>query len=225
MGEDLYRLTSTGLLGVIVLLLLLAVSQLGRLRRALDTRDPAAGPQDRAEESTGVQESATSETTSQDTPEQDIPGLATSLLTDSPTEQAPDEEGPYERDGRWWFRRDGELLVYDERTEQWVNPDAGPQSRAETGAEAQPIAELEPHPLDEARDWTATQEPAVASAPGPEPITAPVPITEGVELQTEEGEPQSSGAGGSAGHWKCPSCGVINGSTATSCRMCFSARP
>ena len=28
-----------------------------------------------------------------------------------------------------------------------------------------------------------------------------------------------------AGHWKCPTCGAVNGSTATSCRMCFTARP
>jgi ribosomal protein L40E len=24
--------------------------------------------------------------------------------------------------------------------------------------------------------------------------------------------------------WKCPNCGAVNGSTATSCRMCFTAR-
>ncbi|HEX2049587.1 MAG TPA: hypothetical protein VHJ34_03020 [Actinomycetota bacterium] len=83
-------------------------------------------------------------------------------------------EQPFERDGRWWFRRGSELLVYDERAQEWV------QAPVDAGA-AQPGA--------------ATEE--VAAAP-------------------------SEGAGS---FWKCPNCGAVNGSTATSCRMCFSARP
>ena len=30
------------------------------------------------------------------------------------------QEQPFERDGRWWFRRGDEWLVYDERRQQWV---------------------------------------------------------------------------------------------------------
>jgi hypothetical protein len=26
---------------------------------------------------------------------------------------------PFERDGRWWFRRDGELLVYNDHSRRW----------------------------------------------------------------------------------------------------------
>lgn len=84
-------------------------------------------------------------------------------------------EQPFERDGRWWFRRGSELLVYDERAQEWV------QAPVDAGAAQQPGA--------------ATEE--VAAAP-------------------------SEGAGS---FWKCPNCGAVNGSTATSCRMCFSARP
>ena len=72
------------------------------------------------------------------------------------------QEQPFERDGRWWFRRGAELLLYDESTGQWV-----------------PAPTTEPGPAD------------------------------------QEGQ----------GFWKCPSCGAVNGATATTCRMCFSARP
>lgn len=81
------------------------------------------------------------------------------------------EEQPFERDGRWWFKRGGELLVYDEGTGQWV---ASPQGAGATVA------------------TTQTAAPAV---------------------QADAGE-----------GWKCSSCGAVNGSTATSCRMCFAPR-
>jgi hypothetical protein len=83
------------------------------------------------------------------------------------------EEQPFERDGRWWFKRGGELLVYDEGTGQWVAAPGGASSAAGAGA-------------------TQT-------------LTAPT--------ATDTGE-----------GWKCSSCGAVNGSTATSCRMCFAPR-
>jgi hypothetical protein len=101
--------------------------------------------------------------TSQATPTTSLTG---GLRGDEPEEQ------PFERDGKWWFKRGGELLVYDEGTGQWV---ASPQ-----GAGA-PLA--------------STQT-----------VTAPV-------VQADAGE-----------GWKCSSCGAVNGSTATSCRMCFAPR-
>lgn len=85
------------------------------------------------------------------------------------------EEQPFERDGRWWFKRGGELLVYDEGTGQWVAAPA-----ASGGASASTSA-------------TAVQAP------------------EAVRADTGEG-------------WKCASCGAVNGSTATTCRMCFAPR-
>ncbi|MCA1702232.1 MAG: zinc finger Ran-binding domain-containing protein [Actinobacteria bacterium] len=87
------------------------------------------------------------------------------------------EEQPFERDGRWWFKRGGELLVYDEGTGQWVAP---------TGASA---------PAGATATTTAT----------------------GTETQTLSRSDTGEG-------WKCSSCGAVNGSTATSCRMCFAPR-
>lgn len=46
-------------------------------------------------------------------PVQDQPVQQT-VPADEPQEQ------PFERDGRWWFRRGDELLVYEESTGQWV---------------------------------------------------------------------------------------------------------
>jgi hypothetical protein len=92
-----------------------------------------------------------------------------------PAAAAEPQEQPFERDGRWWFRRGDELLVYEESTGQWQPAGAG-------------------------------------SAPAGG--TAPMPATEGVATGTETG-----------GHWKCPTCGAVNGSTAASCRMCFTPRP
>ena len=86
------------------------------------------------------------------------------------------EEQPFERDGRWWFKRGGELLVYDEGTGQWV---AAPGS----GAAAVPTA------------------------------------TQGTSTTATTTTVADAGEG-----WKCASCGAVNGSTATSCRMCFAPR-
>ena len=88
------------------------------------------------------------------------------------------EEQPIERDGRWWFKRGGELLLYDETTAQWV-----------------------PAPMPE--------------APGG---GEPAGDSNGAEFGGAAASTQSS-------FWKCPSCGAVNGSTASTCRMCFAARP
>jgi len=95
------------------------------------------------------------------------PSTSTGLRGDEPEEQ------PFERDGRWWFKRGGELLVYDEGTGQWVAAPGG-----SSGADA-------------TQSFATT--PTVTS--------------------TDVGE-----------GWKCASCGAVNGSTATSCRMCFAPR-
>jgi hypothetical protein len=84
------------------------------------------------------------------------------------------QDEPFQRDGRWWFRRGQELLLYDEASGQW--------QPAETAAA--PVA-------------------AQAAAT----VTEAAPV-----------------AASTAG-WKCANCGAVNGSTATSCRMCFTARP
>ena len=105
------------------------------------------------------------------TPAPQMAGATTALRGDEPEEQ------PFERDGRWWFKRGGELLVYDEGTGQWV---ASGQSAAAAPASTAGAA-----------------------------TTAPAPAT----LRADTGE-----------GWKCASCGAVNGSTATTCRMCFAPR-
>jgi hypothetical protein len=96
----------------------------------------------------------------------------TSLRGDEPEEQ------PFERDGRWWFKRGGELLVYDEGTGQWVASPSGASSAT----------------------------PAATSG-------AAGAVQTPVALRADTGE-----------GWKCASCGAVNGSTATTCRMCFAPR-
>lgn len=105
------------------------------------------------------------------TPAPQTTGATTALRGDEPEEQ------PFERDGRWWFKRGGELLVYDEGTGQWV-------ASGHSAAAA---------PASTAGAATTVQAPAALRA------------------DTGEG-------------WKCASCGAVNGSTATTCRMCFAPR-
>lgn len=104
------------------------------------------------------------------------------------------QEQPFERDGRWWFRRGDELLVYEERTGQWV---AAPPAQA---TEPQPAADLSSEQPQEEQAHTEAHTEAQ---------------TEGAREFPEEPGP----------FWKCPTCGAVNGSTATSCRMCFTQRP
>ena len=207
MDEELFRLVTTGLLGLIVLLLLLALARLGKLQR----RSGDAKPDDAQQETESPVE----------TEAVALPVAPTETQAGSQsTETGSDAEGPYERDGRWWFRRDGELLVYDERTEEWVDPNV-PEPAPVPDPSAAGAPEPELHPLEEARGWDTA--PADATqAPIPEPVSAPEPITQAEPMVTDTPTETSDASGG---HWKCPACGVINGSTATSCRMCFSARP
>jgi hypothetical protein len=108
-----------------------------------------------------------------------VPAAAATTASQTGLTGSEPEEQPFERDGKWWFKRGGELLVYDEGTGQWV--------AAPTGAGAAAV----------------TTTPAVSST---STLTSSVGGAE-----TAEG-------------WKCSSCGAVNGSTATSCRMCFAPR-
>ena len=231
MDEELYRLVTTGLLGLIVLLLVLAIARLGNLQRG-------SGATSAAEPSPAPAVADTSGESTDSAAEEPRP-LEESADSGGPGEEP--EEAPFERDGRWWYRRGGELLVYDERVEQWVDPAAANtetgQSRAPEPSRPAPYESPEPvgmgvydspkvggapeqHPLDEAKGWDATPS---THAPIEEPVSPPQPITENVDTGPAEGQAPADSELGS--HWKCPACGVINGSTATSCRMCFAARP
>jgi len=190
MDEELHRLVTTGLLGLIVLLLIVAIARLGRLQRGRNYAAEASLAQPATHfplgEETGGLDAAPGE-------------LAAGHTPTKQEAAAHPEDSPFERDGRWWYWRDDELLVYDERVEQWVTPDEPPA------------------PIEAA----TTGSTPVSAAPIPEPVSAPGPIT-------GEATPQADpipAAPEEGTHWKCPACGVINGSTATTCRMCFGARP
>jgi len=107
-------------------------------------------------------------------------------------EDAPEEQ-PFERDGRWWFKRGDELLVYDEQSGQW---------------EPAPTAPAAPSPAPPAAPQAGSWQQSGAS-----------PAVSG---QSEQAAQPAEEPGS---FWKCPSCGAVNGSTATSCRMCFTPKP
>lgn len=111
--------------------------------------------------------------------------------TGAAVEEFP-EETPFEREGRWWFKRGDELLIYDEQAGQWIAPPPGTTPGG----------------------GTSTGQPSGGSG--------------GYGYDTGGGAAEaatSSTAVGEPGGWRCPSCGAINGASATTCRMCFSARP
>jgi hypothetical protein len=57
------------------------------------------------------------------------------------------EEQPFERNGRWWFRRDDELLLYDEQTGQWgpaPQDDAAVSAPSGGGREATDVTSVLP---------------------------------------------------------------------------------
>lgn len=212
MSEDLFQLIALGMLVVLVLVSVVIAAQLARIRGSLRPGAPAPEPEagEEAPEPEAQEEAPGAVEPSSNGESESVPGFAQG------SEQAPVEEPvaepqeaedagarasaepgqPYERDGRWWFERDGELLVYDDRSGQWI-----PAETETTGIVAvTPSPEELVHPLDE-----------------PRPEDAPAAT---MEQPAVEEEPQPV-----ASFWKCPSCGVVNGSTAHTCRMCFSARP
>ena len=75
--------------------------------------------------------------------------------------------------------------------------------------------------------WVASPHDA-APAAAPQPAGAMATTISGISGASQvaqQREVQAVTEPEAAGFWKCPSCGAVNGSTATSCRMCFAARP
>jgi hypothetical protein len=121
------------------------------------------------------------------------------------------EEKPFRRDGRWWFRRDDELLVYDDASGEWLPSDGGPREASFVIAhDPAPAAAVEPG-SDLSRE--------TASVATKERET----VSEGASQVFPEGDATEQLAASS--FWKCATCGAVNGSTSASCRMCFAARP
>lgn len=141
--------------------------------------------------------------------ESDFPvgtGLPPAGGTGHPEEESAGPEGqPFERDGRWWFRRDGELLVYDDATSEWkAAPETG-SPPPETGAPVT-AANLGKAAHGETLEGAATVATIEWAAHDPH-AGALRPPTEGATF------------------WKCLTCGATNGSAASGCRMCFAPRP
>ena len=77
---------------------------------------------------------AAAESAAQDvTPQEQVVDSVFAAHADDPLEE------PFQRDGRWWFRRGDELLLYDEATGQWQPaPDqTGPGASAPAAGAAQ----------------------------------------------------------------------------------------
>ena len=240
LDPDLVNLLTLGLLGLIVICLLALMSSVGRVRKAIEnaaaqrerearweTAAPlaaaettpaqaaAAEPEPAIERSpqpvaaareeepapaqlreasvsdsdtapaaeTGTHSGGTSELAgSTSVAQSSAASSSASVATEAASEP---QEQPFERDGRWWFRRGSELLVYDEGTGQWLT---APEEQRPSTTETQPI----PTTISNVAGGHSVQE----------------------SVSSEQ-----------HGFWKCPSCGAVNGSTATSCRMCFTARP
>jgi len=199
--NDIFQIVTLVLLLLALLVSLVVLSAVGKIRRRLEDSGTgssetdtagwsgvaAAAPASTAQpavashplEQTGGYEPAAAQPAAVSEPvaAQPEPAAAQPEPAAAQPAAAEPEDQPFERDGRWWFRRGGELLVYDESTGQWQ---PAPSSGAPSGGG-----------------------------------TAQMPAAGGVATGTAE-----VGA-----HWKCPTCGAVNGSTAASCRMCFTPRP
>jgi hypothetical protein len=282
-STDLFQALTLGLLVIVILALLVAVSMLGKVRAALEGRPRVEGagpsPQDESEQfSVATVDEAVAEVAGA---EPDSSGgartagepVAVEEISDAETGDAEeDSERPFERGGRWFFRRGGELLVYEEGTGEWV-PASADESAADQGVERQAeeveastepaVAELSDEPAEvvaelsdepdeavaevvEERSDAGALEPSTSFAGQPLAAAEEEVATLGGDSVSVEGAAVATGfeepGGGAvdlaeaaaaeepttrAGEtfWKCESCGAINGSTAASCRMCFSPRP
>ena len=300
MSTHLFQALTLGLLLIVVVVLPVVVSMLGKLRAALDGRAAAhsdstapadeAGPQAmpfelepsaahdafavyEAEEgrdarepvADAVEDVVPAESAVQSSPAEASP--AESAGTSSVAAAEPDSERPFERAGRWYFRRSGELLVYEEATGEWVPAGSGSgrleqaseasatdeaprddaaaslhreqvQSQAEEVVAASEPSAAEPATtertpstsfggqpvavVDEGAVLGATQD---AGASDPEPFATNTGATNTGDFQVTEAQEEAALAHQTESFWKCPSCGAVNGSTAATCRMCFSARP
>lgn len=137
-------------------------------------------------------------------PAEPEPVAAAPAPTSTGFEDAPEEQ-PFEREGRWWFKRGDEILVYDEQTGQWgPAPVATPPAAASVaeGGDA---------------DWGRPQGGGQAQGDWDQEQTQGWGPVESAHQQGEAAAPAST-------FWKCRSCGAINGATATACRMCFTPK-
>ncbi|MQB00486.1 MAG: hypothetical protein GEU78_09385 [Actinobacteria bacterium] len=192
---DIFQIVTLVLLLLALLVSLVGLSSLGKIRKRLEEagaapgapREPATPAEEPMAASAPVAAQARPAATAHPLEEASYGGAAQPAAAQpgaaqpaarsaAPVAAEERQDEPFEKDGRWWFRRGDELLVYEESTGQWQP--AGTAGGDTAGG--------------------TTQMPAV--------------------------DETAAGTEGGA-HWKCPTCGAVNGSTAASCRMCFTARP
>lgn len=269
MGTHLFQALALGLLLIVILVLLVAISMLGKIRAALEANPPVTGAgaaepvaEPEPEPSTEVEavteppggdtttdEGAAEEPTIEHAAAEEALVVAEPVASDPVSAAEADSERPYEEGGRWYYRRGGELLVYEEGTGEWVPAGSSrgpvrPQVEAvaassepsaagvELAAEPEPVATPEPQPEPQPQP-----QPEPGPQPEPEPERQPVaqpstsfggqPIAPVEDLSVDEPALEATQETPAAGDsfWKCTSCGAVNGSTAATCRMCFAPRP
>ncbi|HEY7875973.1 MAG TPA: hypothetical protein VIG64_12720, partial [Actinomycetota bacterium] len=175
MSTDLFQALTLGLLVIVILALLVAVSMLGRIRASLETREriepkpdthPEEPPADEVQgaptEMAGREPVAEPEGADTAVVEE----VAEPLAADTEAEDEADSERPFERGGRWYFRRGGELLVYEEGTGEWVTASASTEATPAIRSQADAVAASSEPPVADATEDTGatpTEEPAIAT--------------------------------------------------------------
>ncbi len=126
---ELFQQITLGGLGLLLIILLLVINSLSKMRKTLKEGVRTAPAQTGGEQLFEHQPSASTtpargyaepwgEVATQPQPAV-TQTFEAPVITASPSADLIPEEQPFERDGRWWFKRGSEILVYDEQTGQW----------------------------------------------------------------------------------------------------------
>jgi hypothetical protein len=148
---ELFQTIVLGGLALILVILLLTINSVGKLKKSIQEGIKTAPVEAHAQSpvATATEQQPVASygepwgSTEQQAPAQtfEMPAVATAAPV--AVAQAIPEEQPFERDGRWWFKRGDELLVYDEQTGQWQPaPANNPMSAGAAPAGMQPSAAI-----------------------------------------------------------------------------------
>jgi hypothetical protein len=241
---DLFQFLSLIGLGLVIIIGLAILAALGRVRKSLDKATepgPSAAPTPQHYEApAGGMEAAAAEMPDAAAAEpQPVEQSAEPVATAGPDEVAGAEPGVVS----------AEQLTPEPEVAATTPAEAEPEpvehaagvveEPAAVGASAE-AAEPEEQPFqrggrwwfrrgdellvydDDTGQWQQAPPEAAPSARSQGPPTTFGDL--GQDVGTEEIPLEEETAQGGS-FWKCPACGAVNGSTATSCRMCFTAKP
>lgn len=125
---ELFQVIVLGGLALLLILSLLALNGVSKLKKTVaeGSHSKADDAQHHWEQPAPEQQplqaqpsAGYSEPWNQPAAAQPAPAETFEMPVAQPAADAIPEEQPFERDGRWWFKRGDELLVYDEQTGQW----------------------------------------------------------------------------------------------------------